>query len=331
MQNVELTFAQQECYNDKRFPKRWQAFLAVALMRIVGTLIAIALIYVLRFLLVNNLAGFSSEFGKDMANSVISQIGMVLILPLALMYIFKNDLVATVRLNKDIDALQVLLIAVMCISAFIPAQYLNSIAVMFMTSFAGPPQEISGVAGAQNLAQLLSEIVIIGFLPAICEEIFYRGYVLRGLERKGRIYALIISSLLFAVMHANFQQMVYAFLLGILLGVVVLQTDSLLSSIVMHATFNILSVILSFEPINQYYVSYNQEIVSIALTFAVPLVAGSIILFTKYTRQRNARLGQTNASPTFTSIKEKPHEKVLSIVLFIAFLLINVFDACLAW
>lgn len=330
--NVELNKYEQEAYNDKRFPKRWQAFLASALMRTAGGIVATVIILVLQQLIMRGVINFSSEFGADMFNAVISQICMVLPIPLIFMFVFKNDIGETLRLKKDIDALQILLIAGMCIGAFIPAQYVNGVVVMVLQSFLGEPMELSGVTSAQNIVQLLSEIVIIGFLPAICEEIFYRGYVLRGLERKGnKKYALLISSLLFAVMHGNFQQMTYAFALGILLGFVVLKTDSLLSSIVMHATFNIISVILSYGPINDFYVQYNAQIVAVALIFSPALLAGSIVLFSLYTKKRNARLGTSNALPTYESIKEKPYENVLSIVLFVAFILTNVAEAFLAW
>ena len=332
MENVELNKYEQEFYNDKRFPKRWQAFLASALMRTAGVIIWTVIINVLQILTARGIINFASEFGTDMFNAVISQICMVLPIPIIFMFVFKNDMGETLRLKKDLDALQILLIVSMCIGAFIPAQYVNGVVVSALQNFLGEPMELSGVTSAKNIVQLLSEIVIIGFLPAICEEIFYRGYVLRGLERKGnKKYALLISSLLFAVMHGNFQQMTYAFALGILLGFVVLKTNSLLASIVMHATLNIMSVILSFGPINDFYVEYSVEIVTIALILSPAVLAGSIVLFSLYTKKRNARLGTSNALPTYESIKEKPYENVLSIVLFIAFLLTNIVEAFLAW
>ena len=47
MENVELTKYEQEFYNDKRFPKRWQAFLASALMRTAGVIIWTVIINVI--------------------------------------------------------------------------------------------------------------------------------------------------------------------------------------------------------------------------------------------------------------------------------------------
>lgn len=331
MENTRLTKTEQEFYNDKCFPKRWHAFFLAASMRIIGGVIVSVIVFAIQFLISNNIVRFSSEFGVDMFYAVLSQLCMVLPIPLALMFIAKNDIGETLRLKNDINVIQILLIVFMCISAFIPAQFINSLVISYGSVFFGPPQELSGAPNAQNIVQLLSEIVIIGFLPAICEEIFYRGYVLRGLERKGRVYALIVSSVLFAVMHANFQQMTYALMLGLLLGFVVLKTNSLYASIAMHATFNIMSVVLSYGAINEFYIAHNLIIVIIAIILAPAMIFTSIFLFNHYTNKRNARLNISNASPTFESIKEKKHEKVLSITWLILFLITNMYEAIIAW
>ena len=298
MENTRLTKTEQEFYNDKCFPKRWHAFFATASMRIIGGVIVSVIVFAIQFLISNNIVRFSSEFGVDMFYAVLSQLCMVLPIPLALIFIAKNDIGETLRLKNDINVIQILLIVLMCISAFIPAQFINSLVISYGIVFFGPPQELSGAPNAQNIVQLLSEIVIIGFLPAICEEIFYRGYVLRGLERKGRVYALIVSSVLFAVMHA---------------------------------TFNIMSVILSYGAINEFYTAHNLIIVIIAIILAPAMIFTSIFLFNHYTKKRNARLNISNASPTFESIKEKKHEKVLSITWLILFLITNMYEAIIAW
>ena len=136
---------------------------------------------------------------------------------------------------------------------------------------------------------------------------------------------------MFAIMHANFQQMTYAFLLGLILGFVVLKTRSLLASIVMHSTLNVISVILCYGPINDFYVAFNQEIITVALVVSPPILVASIILFSLYTKKRNARLGISNDLPSFESIKEKPFEKILAIILFATFVLTNIVDAISAW
>ena len=53
--------------------------------------------------------------------------------------------------------------------------------------------------------------------PAIVEELAYRGFILGNYRYGGRLAAIIISGIMFGVMHMNFNQMAYAMILGILL------------------------------------------------------------------------------------------------------------------
>lgn len=57
----------------------------------------------------------------------------------------------------------------------------------------------------------------------VIEEIVFRGVVLRGLERYGRGFALLISSVFFGLFHGNIIQSPYAFVVGLVLGYVTLE------------------------------------------------------------------------------------------------------------
>lgn len=57
----------------------------------------------------------------------------------------------------------------------------------------------------------------------VIEEIVFRGLVLRGLERYGRGFALLISSIFFGLFHGNIIQSPYAFIVGLVLGYVTLE------------------------------------------------------------------------------------------------------------
>ena len=51
----------------------------------------------------------------------------------------------------------------------------------------------------------------------VVEEIIFRGLILRGLERFGKGYAVLISSILFGLFHGNIIQSPYAFAVGLVL------------------------------------------------------------------------------------------------------------------
>jgi sodium transport system permease protein len=78
----------------------------------------------------------------------------------------------------------------------------------------------------------------IGVTPAVCEELFFRGFVMSGLRSTGAWPAALISALLFGVAHASIYRLMPTLFLGILFGVLVWRTGSIVCSIVAHALNN---------------------------------------------------------------------------------------------
>lgn len=79
--------------------------------------------------------------------------------------------------------------------------------------------------------------------PAICEELAFRGFILSGLRRTGRTWMAIgLSSLAFGFMHMIPQQVFNATLLGLLLGMIAIRSNSLLPGVVFHLIYNALGV-----------------------------------------------------------------------------------------
>lgn len=89
-------------------------------------------------------------------------------------------------------------------------------------------------------------VLIIGVLPAICEEFFVRGLLSAPAKRaKGRKFTYFYTALLFMLMHVNPYNIVAPFILGYVFSVLNEKTNSLYSSMLGHFTFNTCSVILS--------------------------------------------------------------------------------------
>lgn len=75
--------------------------------------------------------------------------------------------------------------------------------------------------------------------PGICEEIAFRGFILSGFSKTGRTtLAIILSAFLFGAMHIIGQQVFNASLLGLLLGLLAVRSNSLLPGIVFHILYN---------------------------------------------------------------------------------------------
>lgn len=95
----------------------------------------------------------------------------------------------------------------------------------------------------------LAIIAVIAIVPAICEEVAFRGFILSGFQAiRGRWTAILASALLFGIAHGILQQSIMAALVGVVLGIISVQTRSLLPCIAYHATHNALPVLLSIFP-----------------------------------------------------------------------------------
>lgn len=110
--------------------------------------------------------------------------------------------------------------------------------------FPGSPNAIIGVADAPLWARLLTAAVLVGVDP-LAEEIFFRGWILRGLtERLHRPgLALLLQAVLFASLHPTLSY-VPVFLLGLFAGLAVRRSGSLLPAVLVHAVHNALPALL---------------------------------------------------------------------------------------
>ena len=78
---------------------------------------------------------------------------------------------------------------------------------------------------------------VLAVLTPLVEEFISRGLVLHALLGRGRMFAVVCSAALFAVMHA-FDNIPFAFLFGLVAGLQVLHQRSLWGPVITHATFN---------------------------------------------------------------------------------------------
>lgn len=81
-------------------------------------------------------------------------------------------------------------------------------------------------------------------LPAILEEILFRGFILQSLRRFGDMFAVIISALVFALVHGNFAQLPNAFIMGVTIAFLAVKTGSLIPGMILHFINNFGATVL---------------------------------------------------------------------------------------
>lgn len=113
-----------------------------------------------------------------------------------------------------------------------------------------PQSEQSYLDMVQSLMRWpVTSLLQVCVIAPVVEEILMRGFVLGGLkDTYGWIVALLISSLLFAILHFNMVQTLSALVCGIALGLLYLKTDSILCCIFAHCGYNCISYLAMIIP-----------------------------------------------------------------------------------
>ena len=97
-----------------------------------------------------------------------------------------------------------------------------------------------------NFGWFVLNILLLGILPAIFEELIFRGVIFNGLRKKGFWFATLISSALFALVHLSIWQSVYPFIMGIILCLVAEKTGSTVYSMIVHFCNNFIVLLISY-------------------------------------------------------------------------------------
>lgn len=95
------------------------------------------------------------------------------------------------------------------------------------------------VAMLEQAPNIWLPLLLIAVLPAICEELAFRGFILSGLRHLGhKWWAIALSAIFFGMAHPVIQQSIGAAAVGLIIGYLAVQTGSLLPCILFHMTYN---------------------------------------------------------------------------------------------
>lgn len=100
-------------------------------------------------------------------------------------------------------------------------------------------EQLETIMAAPDAQTMMVKIVVLCIVPAVCEEIYFRGFIQRSIEAQwGRGWALLTASVIFAAMHGNIYYFHLYMILGVLFGWVLIVTDTLWAPILCHVVNN---------------------------------------------------------------------------------------------
>ncbi len=122
----------------------------------------------------------------------------------------------------------------------------------------------------------LNFVVTVIFVP-LMEEFFTRGLLLSVLVPYGKGFAIVTTSIIFAIGHGNIQQLLGSFLLGLVYAYVTLKTGTIKNSFILHAINN---GVVALSGIVNVYAPPVGNIFSMAV-YAVLGIIGILVLIKK--------------------------------------------------
>ena len=152
-----------------------------------------------------------------------------------------NPLSPTKKVHAGVGALGYLSAVGICMLANV----ITSLLLAFLSEF-GVEADPAPQTMENTLISFALNLFVMAVLPAILEEMVFRGCVLRLLRPYGDLFAVMVSALLFGLMHGNLRQIPFATIVGIVLGWLYVVTNNIWIPILVHFTNNAISVVTEY-------------------------------------------------------------------------------------
>jgi membrane protease YdiL (CAAX protease family) len=157
-----------------------------------------------------------------------------------------------------------------------------------------------------DLPSFVRTFVVLAICPALGEELFFRGILLRFAQKlvPGRAFAMFTSSVIFALIHSNVYGFLSIFIAGMLLAYIYYTTGSIWCSMLGHLVFNGTQILLVYLGSNNSWLGR-----AVAGDMVSPgLIVGGAVLFGTcfYLLQKNRTPLPENWSNDFTPAAATP-------------------------
>ena len=278
------------------------AFEQTGVMGKLFILLAITLLFTLILMPVISLLTFSnpSDIGSLKMSQLLLSVGVIVMPPIVLAYfISRNPLNFLCFYKKKINWTDIFIVVIFMIiiipfinllgdlnhQMVLPKMF-SGIEVWMKTSEEQATLLTEKFMNVQTVQGLLFNIFLISVIPAIGEELYFRG-ALQGVIRewKGIRTSIWLTAIIFSTIHFQFYGFVPRMFMGAFFGYLLFWSENMWLPIVAHFTNNVIAVIF-------YYLKFNgvkmPDIDSIGFgnTLWIGLVSGALGIFGFYRLKR---------------------------------------------
>ena len=167
-------------------------------------------------------------------------------------------------------------------------------------------------------------IFLLGIMPAICEELVFRELIFRGLLSKIKpIYAVIISSLCFALFHFSIYKIFYQFILGIACATILYIFGSVIYNIIFHFVSNFCVLFFTYTTWSKVFEFTSWGTIEVVLSILFFVVSFFILASTFYiSKRKNKNIYNEVEDNSFQSKLDVSKKDVLLFVIVMCILLL---------
>ncbi len=174
-----------------------------------------------------------------LVNNLLSE--SIILIPAIAAVLYSGDRLRVMVPFKRIKPASALMTVLYVFLLFPLVAFVNSLSMLFVDN------TVLGISDQILALPFWQLILSIGLFGPFVEEFVFRGVILQSYQRTGRIIgSIILSSVLFGMIHMNFNQFAYGAVMGFMLALLVEATGSVLTSFLAHAFFNSFEVCIMY-------------------------------------------------------------------------------------
>jgi len=153
------------------------------------------------------------------------------------------------------------------------------------------PESALDNADYSNITYCIAMFLYSCIIAPITEEMVFRGVILKGFSTVSQRFGIIMSALLFGLLHGNVLQFITTFCVGIYLGFIATKYNSILPTIVIHFFINLAPTLMEI------FFNSNQLLYNIVIWgfYGIMITLGIILICLGFRKQSN-RLPVQNVS-----------------------------------
>lgn len=197
--------------------------------------------------------------------ALVTLIALVITIPIEFLYYRRDYVLHTSYIFKNPQYL----IAAIVTGVLVSHGLSILISLINANGALGTYTQVEQVIYSSDMPLVILRAVI---LAPLCEELIFRGLTFKRMREDANFLAsAVISSAIFALYHMNVPQGIFAFLFGMLLCLLYDMFGNLWVPIIVHATANILSIILTYTKAGYpaLWVYITVMIVALVLAFVI--------------------------------------------------------------